>query len=158
MILHLIAVGRVKNDSLREVCADYERRIRNYTALNVKEVRDAGRTDRVADYVRKKEGEALAKALPQGIHTVALTRTGRSISSTGLAERLRTWRDGNTDVAFVIGGAHGLGPTLVEAAHETLSLSVMTFPHELARLALLEQLYRACTILRGEPYHKGGDR
>ena len=158
MVLHLVAVGRVKNNSLHEACTSYEKRIRNYTPLEVREVRDAGRTDRMADYVRKKEGEALVKALPKGAHTVVLTRTGRSISSTALAARLRTWRDGNRDVAFVIGGAHGLDQALVDAAHETLSLSAMTFPHELARLTLLEQLYRACTILRGEPYHKGGDR
>jgi len=158
MGLHLVVVGRVKNDSLCEACADYEKRIRYYTPLEVREVRNAGRTDRMADYVRRKEGEALAKALPKGAHMVVLTRTGRSISSADLAERLRTWRDGNRDVAFVIGGAHGLDPALVEAAQETLSLSAMTFPHELARLVLLEQLYRACTILRGEPYHKRGDR
>ena len=158
MTIHLLVVGRVKNDALHEACTDYEKRIRNYTPLEVREVKDAGRTDRVADYARRKEGEALAKALPRGAHMVALTRTGRSIASSDLAERLQTWRDGNRDVAFVIGGAHGLDPVLVEAAQETLSLSGMTFPHELARLVLLEQLYRACTILRGEPYHKGGDR
>jgi len=156
MTIYLIAVGRVKNTSLREACAEYEARTRHYMKLEVREVRDAGLPDRDADSIRLIEGEALLKAIPRDAQLVAVTRTGESRSSPDLARQLDDWRNTNKDVAFVIGGAHGLNETVMNRAQSRLSLSQMTLPHELARLTLLEQLYRACTILRGEPYHKGG--
>ena len=87
----------------------------------------------------------------------ACSRSGVTLSSTDVANALRDWQLEGKDVAFVIGGAHGLADTLLANAVLTVSLSAMTLPHELARLVLLEQIYRACTILRGEPYHKGRD-
>ena len=158
MIFYLTAVGRVKNAALRDACEDYENRTRRYVKLEVLEVRDGGRTDRDADGARRKEADALLRAIPRGARVIALSRTGRSLSSVGLAERLGQWKREDRDVAFVLGGAHGLDATVLDAAESQLSLSSMTLPHELARLTLLEQLYRACTILKGEPYHKGEDR
>lgn len=156
MTIYLIAIGRVKNTPLREACAQYEARTRRYVRLEVREVRDAGLPDRDADRIRLIEGEALLKAIPRDAQLVAVTRTGESRSSPDLAQQLDDWRQSNKDVAFVIGGAHGLNETVMKRAQSRLSLSQMTLPHELARLTLLEQIYRACTILRGEPYHKGG--
>jgi 23S rRNA (pseudouridine1915-N3)-methyltransferase len=156
MAVYVIAVGRIKSTFLREACETYQERTGRYTKLHVREVRDAGRSDRNAAQARDIEGDAVLKALPSGVHLVALTRAGRMASSNALAESLATWQQTRGAVAFVIGGAHGLHERVLDRADSLLSLSEFTLPHELARLVLLEQLYRAHTILRGEPYHKGG--
>ena len=93
---------------------------------------------------------------PDGGVIRPLTRIGKTETSSQFAVRVGEWREQGADVAFVIGGAHGLADDLINQAHYRLSLSHLTLPHEFARLMFLEQLYRACTILKGEPYHKGG--
>jgi 23S rRNA (pseudouridine1915-N3)-methyltransferase len=158
MRLRLLAVGRVRDQTLRRACEGYDERIRRYLRFVVEEARDAGRPDAAADAAREVEAQALAKALGTTEIVVALTRVGEPMTSDGLAERLRRWQVEARDVTFVIGGAHGLADGLLERSDVRVSLSTLTLPHELARLVLLEQLYRACTILRGEPYHKGGGR
>lgn len=156
MRLVVAAVGRVKDAALRDACDRYAARVRRYLRLEVREVRSGSRPDADAAGARRIEGAALLAALPVEAAIVALTRAGTPLSSEGFANRLAGWRDRARDVAFVIGGTHGLAEHLLGRADERLSLSALTLPHELARLVLLEQLYRACTILRGEPYHKGG--
>ncbi len=156
MVVHLVAVGRVKNAAFRSACEEYEKRVGRYLKLVVKEVRDGGRRDRDAADALRLEGEAILDAASTGSALVALTRTGRGMSTAEFAEYVGRCRNQARDVTFVIGGAHGLHQSVLGAADHLLSLSPMTLPHELARLTLLEQLYRACTILRGEPYHKGG--
>ncbi len=157
MQVSLVTVGRVRDTALREACEGYTGRIRRYLRFAVCEVREAGRRAREAAAARQLEGEALRAAVPAGARLFALTREGRGGSSEAFARRLAEWQRDARDVAFVLGGAYGLDTQVLEAAEERLSLSPMTLPHELARLVLLEQLYRACTILRGEPYHKSGD-
>ena len=156
MMLHLVAVGRLKNGPIREACGDYVARVQRYLKLEVVEVREGGRRDNRAALAREDEGKALLKAIPGSSQLVALTRLGTAETSSKFAGRLESWRDRGLDVVFVIGGAHGLDENVLKRANHQLSLSSWTLPHELARLTLLEQLYRACTILRGEPYHKGG--
>ena len=156
MVLYVVAVGRMKDSSIREACIEYVARVRRYVKLEVFEVRDGGHRDSRAALAREAEGTALLKAVPEGSQIVALTRLGTAETSSRFAKRLDGWRDQGMDVSFVIGGAHGLDEGVLNRATYRLSLSQMTLPHELARLTLLEQLYRACTILRGEPYHKGG--
>ena len=155
MVLYVIAVGRLRSPTIRETCTEYETRTRRYVKLEVREVRDGGRGERDAARIRRVEGAALLKAVPPGALLVAVTRSGRPETSSGLARRLSEWQRDDRDVALAIGGAHGLDQGVLDRADSNLSLSQLTFPHELARLVLLEQLYRACTILRGEPYHKG---
>lgn len=156
MVLYLVTVGRVKDGAIREACNDYVARVQRYAKLEVVEVRDGGRRDNRAALARESEGKALLKAIPGSSQLVALTRLGTAETSSKFAGRLESWRDRGLDVVFVIGGAHGLDENVLKRANHQLSLSSWTLPHELARLTLLEQLYRACTILRGEPYHKGG--
>lgn len=104
---------------------------------------------------RRKEAEALRRRLRDRDLVVALDERGEALTSEGLAARLRqAERSGGRDVAFVVGGPSGLDPSLLRAAAWKLSLSRLTLPHQLARLILVEQIYRALTILRGEPYHK----
>jgi len=156
MTLYVVAVGRLKDGALREACDNYITRVRRYVKLEVVEVRDGGRRDNRSALAREEEGKALLKAIPGTAQVVALTRLGKAESSSQFAGRLEGWRDRGQDVAFIIGGAHGIDERVLRRANIQLSLSSWTLPHELARLTLLEQLYRACTILRGEPYHKGG--
>jgi 23S rRNA (pseudouridine1915-N3)-methyltransferase len=156
MTLYVVAVGRLKDGALREACDNYIMRVRRYVKLEVVEVRDGGRRDDRSALAREEEGKALLKAIPGTAQVVALTRMGKAESSSQFAGRLEGWRDRGQDVAFIIGGAHGIDERVLRRANIQLSLSSWTLPHELARLTLLEQLYRACTILRGEPYHKGG--
>jgi 23S rRNA (pseudouridine1915-N3)-methyltransferase len=102
-----------------------------------------------------REGELILAALPPGVPLVALDEGGVQWSSRVLAEKIAAWRDeGLPEVAFAIGGAGGLHPVVLDSAHVTLSLGVMTWPHLLVRGMLLEQLYRAQQILAGHPYHR----
>ena len=146
----------MKDSALRDACNAYASRIRRHGKLEIVEVRDGGQTDKRAAVARRDERQSLLKAIPDGARIVALTRLGKAEASSQFAKRLGDWRDQGLDIAFVIGGAHGLAEDLLNRADFRLSISHMTLPHELARLVLLEQLYRALTIMRGEPYHKGG--
>jgi 23S rRNA (pseudouridine1915-N3)-methyltransferase len=154
MQLLLVAVGRLKHPAIRSACEDFAERIRHYQRFEIREARDAGRSDREAADARRTEADALRRLVPPGGRTFALTRVGDAVSSEDLAARLVTWQEEARDVALLIGGAHGLDDRLLREAEGTISLSAMTLPHELARLIMLEQIYRACTIARGEPYHK----
>lgn len=150
------AVGRVRTPGLADAIAEYEGRSGRYFRFEAVEVPPASLPDERADDARAREGEALLGRVPEGIETVALTRTGKPWSTRALARRLADAQTyGLGGFAFLIGGAHGLDDVLLAAAAHRVSLSRMTLPHELARLVLVEQVYRAGTILRGEPYHKG---
>ena len=141
---------------MAESIRDYEMRAGRYFTLESIEVQPGrtGSTDPTR--VKRDEAKALLRRLPADLESFALTRSGRSIDTRGLADRLeRMATYGAAGVAFVIGGAFGLDDTLIEKCRNRLSLSDLTLPHELARLVLAEQLYRAGTLLRGEPYHKG---
>ena len=157
MVASIVAVGRVRNAGLASACEEYTRRARRTLKIEIREVAEAGRRAGTAARTRQIEGERLESALPVGAYRIGCTRGGRALSSADFAAQVRAWRDGARDIAFVLGGAFGLDPALVERCDTTLSLSPMTLPHDLARLVLLEQLYRTCTIIRGEPYHKGAD-
>ena len=110
-----------------------------------------------SEEARKVEGEVLLRRIPKNNEVFAVSRKGKGLSSTGLAQQLRKLStSARSGATFLIGGANGLPDEVLAGAHRTLSLSPMTLPHEMARLLLTEQVYRAGTILRGEPYHKGG--
>jgi 23S rRNA (pseudouridine1915-N3)-methyltransferase len=117
------------------------------------EVRGAG-TAPEADSARRIEGERLTARIPPGSRTIALDRTGQLWSSEDLARQLRLWREGGRPVTLILGGSHGLDPGILHDCQQRWSLGPLTLPHELARVIVLEQLYRAGTMLRGEPYHK----
>lgn len=154
MKIQLIVVGKVKGD-LRSAVAEYEKRARRYWKFSVDEVSGGAKSGRPED-VMEAEAERIEKRLDPTLDIVALAVEGRAVSSEGLADYLETLRvRSSPGAAFVIGGAFGIAPALKARAHRLMSLSAMTFPHEMARLLLAEQLYRAGTILRGEPYHKG---
>jgi 23S rRNA (pseudouridine1915-N3)-methyltransferase len=149
----VLAVGKLR-PALRAACDEYPRRIRRYGPLPEHEVREAGRAGS-AVLQRREEGIRLLRALPAGSVMVALDRWGTGWSSEDVAKQLERWRTGAMDPVLVIGGAVGLDPELLALARYRWSLGALTLPHELARVVVLEQWYRAWTILRGEPYHKG---
>ncbi len=151
----VVAVGRVKDPAFRDACAEYERRIRRYFTFEIREAREAGTRARDPAAVRGAEAASLRKLVVAGSRTVALTRDGVAEPSLAFARRVGEWIAAARDVTVLLGGAHGLDRTVLQEADTRLSLSSFTLSHELARLVFLEQLYRACTILRGEPYHKG---
>jgi len=148
------AVGKPR-EPLAAAIREYETRAARYWPLEVVEVREEpGRSGTTAEQVREREGERLAERLPGGAHVVACEVDGRRLSSEEFSSWLQGERERGRDVAFVIGGAYGLGPAVRERARTRLSVAPWTLPHELARLVLAEQLYRAGSIVRGEPYHK----
>ena len=152
----VVAVGAVKG-ALAPVVADYERRATHYWKFEVAEVPGGAKGgSKDAQAVMSAEADRLLARVPVEFEVVALTRDGRGMSSKELAGYLDEHAVGSSPgVAFLIGGAYGLDRTVIKRARKRLSLSAMTLPHEVARLVLSEQLYRAGTILRGEPYHKG---
>lgn len=138
MKLVIIAVGKLKDAEARALADDYVGRLRRYTPCEEREVKAASE---------------LEGAIPKGALVVALEVHGDAVTSPELAKRVEAWASrGKGVVAFVIGGADGIPKALSAKAEARLSLSKLTLPHRLARVLLAEQLYRAMTILRGEPY------
>jgi 23S rRNA (pseudouridine1915-N3)-methyltransferase len=153
MQLHLLAVGKLR-PAYREACDEYLRRLRRVVPLTERELREAGRAGSVAAQ-RTEEGKRLLDALPPDTDMTLLDLDGARWSSEEVAEQLQRWRLSGRDHALAIGGAVGVAPAVRERATAVWSLGPLTLPHELARVVVAEQLYRATTILRGEPYHKG---
>jgi len=140
MRYRIIAVGRVKDAGVRSACDEYVKRLRYYAKVEETEVRDEAR---------------ILESIPEGSRLFALSRTGEGWTSRALSERTAQWEMDGRDVGFAIGGADALPEDVLRRADSAWSLSALTLPHELARLIVLEQLYRAYTIRRGEPYHRG---
>lgn len=153
MNLHLLAVGKLR-PSYREAADEYIRRLRRFARLDEREIREAGRAGNAVAQ-RREETKRLAATVPEGARIVALTRGGDGWSSAELARQMARWRTESRPMAFVIGGAEGLESEFVKRADSRWSLGALTLPHELARVIILEQLYRGFTILGGTPYHKG---
>lgn len=152
----IVAVGKLKERFWADACAEYLKRLQPYAKTSVVEVPDVDpvRVGGEAAAVER-EGAAVLKALPERAHVMVLAIDGAQRSSEGLSARLDNLALGGTgEVAFVIGGSCGVSDAVRARADEVLSFGAITLPHNLARVVLLEQLYRACKISRGEPYHK----
>ena len=150
----LVSVGRLKGWAA-EGCDDYAKRLRRHFPVEIIEVAEEDMNRRSAEQVRLAEGGRILKRIPSGAHVVSLDRErGKQLSSEGLARRLDALGlAGRSHVAFVLGGPLGLSPEVLGRADETWSFGEITLPHALARMVLLEQLYRAVKIQRGEKYH-----
>lgn len=149
----VVAVGRIGSEHYRLLCDDYVALTKRYAPLQVQVVRESN--DRGGVAAKNAEASHLLKAVPNGAYTVALDEHGTSLTSAAFAAWLAERREhGVRDLCFVIGGSHGLDPSVLKRCDETIRLSDLTLPYKLARLVLLEQLYRAITIVLGVPYHK----
>lgn len=152
----IVAVGKLKERFWVEACAEYLKRLQPYGGTKVVEVpdKDPAREGGEAE-AKRREGEAILKALPSSSYVVLLAIEAAERSSEDLAAHLDALAlSGISDVAFIVGGSCGVSEEVKERADEALSFGPITLPHNLARVVLLEQLYRACRISRGEPYHK----
>lgn len=156
MHIQIAAVGKIKEDYLKRAIDDYRARLGKYGKVTISEVADEDISQRPAAEVKAREAQRLLRKItpPESWLVVALDREGIEVSSEELARRLESWMvSGKSNVAFFIGGALGLDESITRTADLKLSLSKLTFTHQIARFILLEQLYRAFKIIRGEPYH-----
>ncbi len=163
MKITLITVGKIKESYFRDAIAEYKKRLSRYGSLNIVEVPDEATPDSASpaeeNEIRQKEGDRILKAVsplrnPETLVT-ALAIEGKSFSSEELSTLLsRKMTGGVSHFVFIIGGSLGLSPEVLRSADLLMSFSRMTFPHQLMRVILLEQIYRGIRIMRNEPYHK----
>ena len=158
MRLIVIAVGRLKQGPERELAERYRGRFDDigrklgFRGLEIHEIAESRARDAATRMAE--EAAAIAALLPEKYGLVALDERGKSIDSAAFAARLGRFRDAATDIIFVIGGADGLSPELRGKASLTIAFGAATWPHQMVRVMLLEQIYRAATILAGHPYHR----
>ncbi|NQD66373.1 23S rRNA (pseudouridine(1915)-N(3))-methyltransferase RlmH [Bacillus haikouensis] len=159
MNITIVTVGKLKEKYLKQGINEYVKRLGAYAKLEIIELADEKAPEVLSDLemeqVKNKEGERILSKISSDHHVIALAIQGKMKSSEELADNLdKLATYGKSKVAFVIGGSLGLSDEVMKRANETLSFSKMTFPHQLMRLILVEQIYRAFRINRGEPYHK----
>ena len=159
MHILIIAVGKIKEKYLQEGIAEYTKRLRPYVKLNLLELteekRPAPATSSIESAAMEMEGKRILAVVPEGSFVIALDVKGQGWSSEELAASFRQWElAGKNQITFVIGGDLGLTDTVIARSNHRLSLSLMTFTHQMIRLIILEQIYRACKINHHEPYHK----
>lgn len=159
MKITLITVGKIKEKYLKDGIAEYSKRLSRYCKLEIIEVADEKTPDQASEtmeeQIRDKEGERILKYLKDDMYVITLEIDGKQLSSEELADKMAALGlQGKSHIAFVIGGSIGLGREVLKRSDYALSFSKMTFPHQLMRVILLEQVYRGYRIINGEPYHK----
>ena len=159
MNITIYAVGKIKEKFYRQAMEEYEKRLGRYCKLKIVEVADEKTPDHASEtenrQIKEKEGERLLKQMKDGSFIIALAIQGKKLDSVAFSQKIGTLcLHGVSDIGFVIGGSLGLSDAVLSRADMLLSFSDMTFPHQLMRVILLEQVYRAYRISSGEPYHK----
>lgn len=159
MKITLITVGKIKEKYLKDAIAEYSKRLSKYCKLEIIEVADEKTPDNASETVeamiRDKEGERILKNVKDDAYVITLEIKGKLLTSEELADKINTLGiQGKSYICFIIGGSIGLGEEVLKRSDYALSFSKMTFPHQLMRVILLEQVYRSYRIISGEPYHK----
>ncbi len=158
MKLVIVAVGQRLPDWAQTACDDYAKRFPPDCKVEIKTVKTEPRGSRTLETLYAAERERIQAAIQsstgKGTRVVALDEHGSTVTTAALAGKLRQWQQGGVDVALVIGGPDGLEPAFKQGAHERIRLSDLTLPHALARVLLIEQIYRAWSINAGHPYHR----
>ena len=149
-----LSIGKMRYAPYREAADEYLRRLKHYTNVREVELKSEASPKLTEMQIREKESRQMLSQVSGATFLFVMDERGKMMSSQQFAEKLGRLLDQSTDVAFVIGGAYGHHEVMRNRANCLLGLSAMTFPHELARVILYEQIYRAMTILKGEPYHK----
>ena len=154
-----VAVGKVKEKFYRQAIEEFQKRLQKYCKLDIIEVADEQTPDKagakVEEQIKHLEGQRILKHIREQEYVIALAITGKSLNSEELAAKVENLAvSGNSHITFVIGGSLGLSAEVLKRADYQLSFSAMTFPHQLMRVILLEQVYRVFRIINGEPYHK----
>ena len=159
MKITVITVGKIKEKYLKDAIAEYSKRLSKYCKLEIIEVADEKTPDNasevVEDAIRSKEAERILKYVKDDAFVITLEINGKQLSSEELADKIdKLGVQGTSHIIFIIGGSIGLGQEVLQKSNYALSFSKMTFPHQLMRVILLEQIYRSYRIINGEPYHK----
>lgn len=159
MKITILCVGKIKEKYFADAIAEYAKRLGRYVKLEIVEVADEktpdGASGALEEQIKVREGERLLKYVKDGAYVIALAIEGKELSSVELSRKLEELAvSGDSHVIFVIGGSLGLSVQVLRRADYRLSFSRMTFPHQLMRVVLLEQIYRSCRITAHEPYHK----
>lgn len=159
MKITVITVGKIKEKFFTDAISEYAKRLSRYCRLEIFEVADEktpdGASETVENQIKEKEGERILAKIPENAYVVALAIEGKQLDSEELAAQMEKWNvTGISHVVFVIGGSLGLSGKVLSRADYKLSFSKMTFPHQLMRVILLEQIYRSFRIRNHEPYHK----
>ena len=159
MKITLITVGKIKEKYFTDAIAEYAKRLSRYCKLEIIEVADEktpdGASEVLENQIKEKEGERILSKVPDSAYVIALAIEGKQLSSEELADKMEKWNVGGiSHLVFIIGGSLGMTPKVLNRADYKLSFSKMTFPHQLMRVVLLEQIYRSFRIRNNEPYHK----
>lgn len=159
MNITILCVGKIKEKFYRDAISEYEKRLSRYCKLDIVEVADEKTPDNASEVVEKqikdKEAERMEKYVKEGAYVIALAIEGKQLDSVELSEKIgQLGLTGTSHIIFVIGGSLGLSERILKRADYKLSFSKMTFPHQLMRVVLLEQVYRSYRIMNHEPYHK----
>ncbi|MCI2774061.1 23S rRNA (pseudouridine(1915)-N(3))-methyltransferase RlmH [Staphylococcus petrasii] len=159
MKITILAVGKLKEKYWKQAIAEYEKRLGAYSKIEIIEVPDEkapeNMSDKEIEQVKEKEGQRLLAKIKAQATVITLEIQGKMLSSEGLAQELQQrMTQGQSDFVFVIGGSNGLHEDVLKRSNYALSFSKMTFPHQMMRVVLIEQVYRAFKIMRGEAYHK----
>lgn len=159
MKITLITVGKIKEKYLKDAIAEYSKRLSKYCKLDIVEVTDEKTPDNASEIVentiRAKEAERILKYVKEDAYIITLEIQGKQLTSEELAEKIeKLGTQGTSHIIFIIGGSIGLGEEVLKKSNYALSFSKMTFPHQLMRVILLEQIYRSYRIISGAPYHK----
>lgn len=159
MKITIVCVGKLKEKFYHSAAEEYKKRLSRYCKLDIIELADEKTPDKIKEAeeraIKEKEGERILKSLREEAYIIALAIEGKMCSSLAFAEQIeKHCLKGQSHIVFIIGGSLGLDQRVLERADELLSFSKMTFPHQLMRVILLEQIYRGFRILHGEPYHK----
>lgn len=159
MNINILCVGKIKEKYLRDACGEYSKRLGKYCKLNIIEVDDEKTLDKASAaeelIILSKEGDRLRRKLPKDTELISMAIEGERYDSVAFANMLQSQMNkGVSNITFVIGGSLGIDSTIKKDSAQLISFSDMTFPHQLMRVMLLEQVYRSFRILSGEPYHK----
>jgi 23S rRNA (pseudouridine1915-N3)-methyltransferase len=159
MNIYIISVGKIKEKYLKDAIAEYSKRLSRYCRLEIIEVTDEKTPDNASEkeelQIKDKEGGAILRHVKDNMHIVTLDLKGKMLSSEEFSKYVGNCGvQGESNIAFIIGGSLGLSPEVLKRSDFSLCFSKMTFPHQLMRVILLEQLYRGYRIMSGEPYHK----
>ncbi len=159
MKITIVAVGKVREKFIKEGIKEYTKRLSRFCSIEIIEVQDEQVPNNISitqeELIKKKEGKRILNRVRQGSILIALDMRGTKLNSEAFAEKLNQYAlSGNPHITFIIGGSIGLDDEIIRMANFKLSLSDMTFPHQLVRVILLEQIYRSFKIIKGEPYHK----
>ena len=156
--INVICVGKIKESFFRDAILEYSKRLSRFCNLAITELQDEKipekASEKIEQEIKEKEGQNIISHIKKDSYVIALDLTGKELDSVALSQKIENLSISNSSITFIIGGSLGLSKQVLNSCNEKLCFSKMTFPHQLMRVILLEQIYRAYRIMKNEPYHK----